>query len=268
MKKNWTGERLESFIYSRDAIEHLHRYALVSSYIGNKIVLDIACGEGYGSNLMSELAASVTGVDIDADTVVAAKLKYQKKNLSFLTGSASSIPLKDNSVDVVVSFETIEHHDQHDQMVAEVKRVLKPGGVFIISTPDKLYYSDKRNFQNPFHVKELYKEEFAALIGNQFNSMQLLTQTYCNGNSIIQDESVQNEIQYYTGSYSKVSSHQIDPFYLIAVASDADLKKQKTSIFDGTQIVKKDVQHHFEKSNTFKVGNFILAPFKFLKRVL
>ena len=62
---SWTGERLETFIYTRDAIEHLHRYSLISKYISGKTVLDIACGEGYGSNIISKTAATVFGVDID-----------------------------------------------------------------------------------------------------------------------------------------------------------------------------------------------------------
>jgi len=62
--------------------------------------------------------------------------------------------------DLVVSFETIEHHDEHEQMLAEVKRVLKPDGMAIISSPDKAIYTDKPEYHNSFHVKELYREEF------------------------------------------------------------------------------------------------------------
>lgn len=268
MKKNWTGERLESFIYSRDAIEHLHRYGLVFNYIENKIVLDIACGEGYGSNLMSDKAAVVYAVDIDEATVLAAKAKYHKDNINFMTGSASSIPMASQSVDVVVSFETIEHHDQHGEMIAEIRRVLKPGGLIIISTPDKLYYSDKRKFTNKFHVKELYKVEFTELIFKVFPRMQLLTQKYCNGNSIIQAELNLDKIQFYTGNYTKVSSLEIDPLYLIAIASDVDFELQHTSFFDGSEIINKALVGSVYSSMTFKVGHLILRPFKFFKRLL
>lgn len=266
MKKNWTGERLESFIFSRDAIEHLHRYALVVPYIKDKIVLDIACGEGYGSNLMSKEAKLVHSVDIDSDAITAAKLKYKNDNLNFAKGSATQIPIENHSVDVVVSFETIEHHDQHHEMMAEIKRVLKPNGLLIISTPDKLYYSDKRNFKNPFHIKELYKQEFIDLVATQFKNLQVLTQKYCNGNSIIEREEVVNPIQFYSGSYSEVHTKTVNPLYLIIIASESTFDLQQASIFDGNLIANREMLDQRNQSTTYKVGHFILFPFKLLKK--
>lgn len=270
MKKNWTGERLETFIYNRDSIEHLHRYAIVSDYIKDKIVLDIASGEGYGSNLMSERASFVYGVDIDEATVKEARLKYKNINLEYLTGSASEIPLKDNSVDIVVSFETIEHHDKHDEMIAEIKRVLKPKGLLIISTPDKLYYSDERSFNNQFHIKELYKQEFTNLIHRNFSNMQLLIQKYANGNSLIQDETTSDELQIFSGDYLKITNVIINPLYLIAIASDDTFERQKMTIFDGSQVSAAEIKNQINKvysSNSFKLGHLILSPFKTLKKI-
>jgi 2-polyprenyl-3-methyl-5-hydroxy-6-metoxy-1,4-benzoquinol methylase len=63
----------------------------------------------------------------------------------------------------VVSFETLEHHDKHDEMFLEIKRILRPGGLLLMSTPEKLFYTDLPNVQNEFHVKELYLEEFRDL---------------------------------------------------------------------------------------------------------
>jgi ubiquinone/menaquinone biosynthesis C-methylase UbiE len=266
--KNWTGERLETFIFTRDAIEHLHRYAIVSDYITDKVVLDIACGEGYGSNLMSKEARFVYGVDIDKTSVEEAKLKYKSEKLEFLTGSTSAIPLENNSIDVVVSFETLEHHDKHDEMMVEIKRVLKPEGLLIISTPDKLYYSDNRNFNNQFHVKELYKHEFAGLISKNFNRIQLLTQIYCGGNSIIQTEKSQNEMKLFSGNYSKIEEKIVNPLYIIAIASDSDFNEQNISIFDGSKIRENEIMDRVYSSNSYKVGHFVLSPFKFLKRRL
>jgi SAM-dependent methyltransferase len=227
---------------------------------------------------MSNKATFVYGIDIDDTTVQEAKLKYKNENLEFLTGSTSHIPIDDNTIDVAVSFETIEHHDEHDEMMNEIKRVLKPDGLLIISTPDKLYYSDQRNFNNQFHIKELYKQEFIDLLSKSFNKIQLLTQKYCNGNSIIQDEKFHNELQIFSGNYSDVSDLLVDPLYLIAIVSDNNFEEQIQSIFEGSQII--DAQFNITISNTvnntvntiyssttYKLGHLILFPFKILKRI-
>ena len=89
---------------------------------------DIACGEGYGSSLLSQTASSVAGVDISADAVAHASEAYHRDNLSFLVGSCAAIPLAAASVDIVVSLDTLEHLEQHEEMFREIKRVLSPGG--------------------------------------------------------------------------------------------------------------------------------------------
>ncbi|MPT33962.1 MAG: class I SAM-dependent methyltransferase [Flavobacterium sp.] len=269
MKKGWTGERLETFIYNRDAIDHLHRYAIAQQYVTGKTVLDIASGEGYGTNLLSENAAFVYGVDIDETTVAAATRKYHKNNIRFQQGSTSSIPLENQSVDVVVSFETIEHHDQHDEMMREIKRVLKPGGMVIISTPDKLYYSDQRNFKNEFHIKELYQQEFETLLSGYFAKQQLLAQRYCNGNSVLTDIASPEQPVIITGDYKAVQQTDIPALYLVAIASDESFERQGLSVFDGSSIMEIEYQQKMAKiynSNSYKVGHKILMPFKFLKK--
>ena len=80
--------------------------------------------------------------------------------------------MPDARVDFVVSFETIEHHDQHLQMMMEIRRVLRPDGVLIISSPDKHEYSDVPGFKNEFHVKELYLSEFVDLLSSHFSPRQ------------------------------------------------------------------------------------------------
>lgn len=271
MKNKWTEERLETFVYSKDSIDHLHRYSIVSNYIKDKIVLDIASGEGYGSNIISDKAKFVYGVDIDDAAIQKAKLKYVKENLKFIVGHTSNIPIANNTVDVVVSFETIEHHNEHIEMMDEIKRVLKSNGLLIISTPDKLNYTDKRNFINRFHIKELYKQEFLDLITQYFSNIQLLTQKYINGNSLIQENDSLCEIQTFSGNYSNTYNVIIDPYYVIAIASNDVFEKQKTTIFDGKEIVKVDLNNRLDEiyfSNSYKLGHLILLPFKILKRIL
>jgi ubiquinone/menaquinone biosynthesis C-methylase UbiE len=271
MKKKWSGERLESFVYNRDTIDHLHRYAIVSKYIKGKIVLDIASGEGYGTNLISQNAKFVYGVDIDSQSILEAKQKYQEKNLEFIIGSTNEIPILNESVDVVVSFETIEHHDKHEEMMMEIKRVLKPDGLLILSTPDKLHYSDKRNFKNKFHIKELYKSEFQELVSKHFKEVQLLNQMFINGNSIINDDLYSIKTDIYSGDFSSIYAIEYDPTYLISISSNIKFIPQPLSIFNGNMIIKgqeKKIANNIYNSNTYKVGNLILMPFKYLKRLL
>jgi 2-polyprenyl-3-methyl-5-hydroxy-6-metoxy-1,4-benzoquinol methylase len=95
MPQKWTGERLETFVINEAMIEHLHRYAIARDYVKDKIVLDIACGEGYGSNLLAENATAVTGIDIDGHDQPCFK-KYIKDNLSFAEGKIEDIPAANN----------------------------------------------------------------------------------------------------------------------------------------------------------------------------
>jgi ubiquinone/menaquinone biosynthesis C-methylase UbiE len=185
MSSKFTGERLETSIFNGNTINHLHRYAIAMPLVKGKTVLDIASGEGYGSHFLSFESLKVYGVDIDKESIDNAKIKYTRDNLEFFVGSTSHIPLETNSVDVVISYETIEHHDEHEQMMSEIKRVLKPEGTLIISSPDKYFYSDKRNYNNPFHVKELYKADFTELISKYFKNYSLYSQSYIYGSSLI-----------------------------------------------------------------------------------
>ena len=161
---------------SHTQIEHLHRYAIACQFAHGHTVLDIACGEGYGSNLLASHAAFVYGVDVAAAAVAHAARKYTRKNLRYLRGTATAIPLQDGAVDLVVSFETIEHLREHDEMMAEIRRVLRPNGTLIMSSPDKRYYSDLPGHANPFHLRELYHEEFQELIRRFFPHASFMLQ--------------------------------------------------------------------------------------------
>ena len=181
----WTGERYVPWI--RDAeigYEHLHRYAFATQFIRNKKVLDLASGEGYGSNLLARTAKHVIGIDIDEQAVKHAQNKYIRPNLEFKIGSITGIPIHGEGLfDVVVCFEALEHVDDHEKLFAEVKRVLTPNGLFFVSTPNKTIYSDEAKFNNPYHVHELYFDEFKAQLESHFRQVKILGQRiYCNSN--------------------------------------------------------------------------------------
>src|SRR6185312_17504105 len=104
------------------AYEHCHRYAFARRYVAGRRVLDAACGEGYGSALLADVAQTVVGVDIEPDVIANATATYGKRtNLFFEAASVTRLPLPDASVEAVVSFETIEHLKAEDQppMLAE-----------------------------------------------------------------------------------------------------------------------------------------------------
>ena len=230
----WTGERLVTSIFSHGAIDHLHRYAIATELVKDKVVLDIASGEGYGSHLLSFFSKKVIGVDISSEAISHASIKYRTDNLEFRQGSADKIPVSENSIDVVVSFETIEHHDRHEEMLSEIKRVLKPNGVLVISSPDKLNYSDVPKYTNPFHVKELYRNDFMNLMKKFFAYTTFFNQKSVVGSLIIPDLP-EFSFSEFAGNYSEVQSFEgfHEPIYNLCIASDSPTPYFKGSFFKG-----------------------------------
>ncbi|MCG8638754.1 MAG: glycosyltransferase [Desulfobacterales bacterium] len=176
----FTGERFVSSLNEPEiSYEHWHRYLYASSFVKDKVVLDIASGEGYGSFLLSSSnAKAVWGVDIDPEAVRNAGQNYKNDNLEYLNGSIAAIPVETESIDVLISFETIEHVGEADQILflGEIERVLKPDGILIISTPNKLTYSDIPKYNNEFHIKEFYINEFLDFLSPKFKYIELLGQ--------------------------------------------------------------------------------------------
>ena len=113
-------------------------------------------------------------MDLSSDAVQHAARTYFAPNLRFLEGRADLVPLPDSSVDLIVSFETIEHLDHHAEMLAEFKRVLRPDGMLLISSPNRDVYADEH--ENPFHLKELDQEEFQALLAGSFAHVSVIGQ--------------------------------------------------------------------------------------------
>ncbi len=220
---DFTGERFVPTENGEIRYEHMHRYAWAAGLCGGKDVLDIASGEGYGSTLLAGCARSVVGVDISAAAVAHALQKYAATtNLRFEQGSVTAIPLASASVDVVVSFETVEHLTEQSQMLAELKRVLRPDGLLVISSPNRKVYSDDRNYTNEFHVKELYFHEFDALLRQQFDSIAYLGQRLTTGSLVLPMEGVDAAYQATTLKEDKPLAQTIcsqDAMYFIALCA-------------------------------------------------
>jgi SAM-dependent methyltransferase len=174
MEMNYTGERMvpgkaDSYTFW----EHIYRYRFAAPYVEGEKVLDIACGEGYGSAaLLRAGAATLIGVDVSREACEHAALRY---GIETRVGDATKIPLEDACVDIVVSFETIEHVARPDLFLDECVRILAPGGQVIISTPNRDSYRECAP-HNPYHLKELNEEEFVALLRARFAKFQMYTQ--------------------------------------------------------------------------------------------
>ncbi|MGA1977585.1 MAG: class I SAM-dependent methyltransferase [Bacteroidales bacterium] len=280
----FTGERYIPELKGEIELEHYNRYYFVLNQVNllDKIVLDLASGEGYGSNLLAEHSKYVYGVDISPEAVEHAKSKYLKNNLVFLHGEAENVPLKDKSTDLCVSFETIEHLENHEAMMAEIKRVLKPDGILIISSPDKYNYSELPHVHNTFHKKELYFEEFKALIKKYFIHVFLFDQRIFVG-SIIALRDNYNGYKKPMVINKDGSTSLFNPVYNIAIATDSNLFKpdnlivlynesdfiiSKSAIQNALQNERYEAEELVRNSLSYRLGSFIIKPIKkFLKLI-
>lgn len=269
----FTGERFVPGLKNDNTIEHLHRYAFACKLVKDKIVLDVASGEGYGANLLANYADKVIGIDNSNESIEHAKKKYLKSNLSFFCSSAINMPLDSNSIDVVTSFETIEHLIEQDEMILEIKRVLKPNGFLIISSPDKKFYSDTTGHINHFHLKELYFSEFKTLLKKHFSNSHFYLQRIAYG-SFLCPENFTGNLHLFTGNSDVTKDLETinEAVYNIAICSnmEIDFSTINSSFFDGTSIQRENYNHLYNtlqqilNSKTYKLGRLMLAPKRYL----
>lgn len=170
------GERFTPESVREIWYEHMHRYAFAARFVDGLDVLDAACGEGYGAAMLAATAASVTAIDNSGRAVAHASARYRTEKLEFRQADCCALPFEEDAFDCVVSFETIEHLEDQEGMLAEFRRVLKPDGFLLISSPDKKVYSDATGFENPHHVRELYAGEFRELLKARFPAVRMLGQ--------------------------------------------------------------------------------------------
>ncbi|UCG78186.1 MAG: class I SAM-dependent methyltransferase [Nitrospirota bacterium] len=152
--------------------QHWERYLFALSLLkpGMK-VLDIACGIGYGTEIIRQYGCDVTGVDYDKDLIEESRSIW--KYDGFVNADALDLPFEDSSFDAIVSYETIEHVNDGDRYLSELRRVLRSSGIIICSTPNIKYASHP-----PFHLKEYGVDEFFYLIGKKFSEIQCYAQYF------------------------------------------------------------------------------------------
>ncbi|MEC3915214.1 class I SAM-dependent methyltransferase [Nocardia sp. CDC160] len=160
-----TGERTVPGIAEENYWFRRHEIAYVRmlEQCAGKVVLEAGSGEGYGANMIADVAAQVIGLDYDDSAVAHVRAKYPR--VEMIQGNLAELPLDDASVDIVVNFQVIEHLWDQAQFLRECLRVLRPGGKLLISTPNRITFSPGRDTPlNPFHTRELNAAEMTELL--------------------------------------------------------------------------------------------------------
>jgi SAM-dependent methyltransferase len=219
--------------------EHYHRYLFALRFCEGKAVLDIASGEGYGSHCLGQVARSVIGVDVNAAAVDFATRTYRTDHVSFRCGSAQALPIDDGAVDVAVSFETVEHFTEHEAFAAELRRVLRPNGLLVISSPNRPVYS--AGGHNQWHLRELDRAELLEFLSASFAHVRLLAQRSLVGSVIASDDAaehgrVEGFMRCGDGAFRRTQGVPQPP-YFVALASDGPLPEAPFSVLQNPALL-------------------------------
>lgn len=226
----YTGERYLPWEPNAQAsYEHYHRYTLALPFARGKKVLDVASGEGYGAALLAQVAETVTGADVNAETVAHANTRYGNERVRFIEASIHNIPLQDGMFDLITCFETIEHVHEQERALDELFRLLKDDGILLISTPNRLVFQEGGK-PWPWHVKEFEQAEFEAFLKNKFNDVIFLGQKALTGSSVwpLEQAATTAESTFITRTGDKtefVDGQAQKPMFFVAIASKSDLNE-------------------------------------------
>ena len=201
-----TEENRANIIYD----EHLVRYQLAAQAAKGKNILDIACGSGYGAKILAQAgAAKVTAIDQSLEAITKAKQNYSATNIEYKVGDAENFGEADGAFDLVTSFETIEHLKNPEKYLAEIARVLKREGIFLVSTPNREIFGQK----NPYHWHEFTRSEFEEILKKYFKNILILEQT--NGIASLIKSGETGKIYFFDSG---------KPLYFIAACSNNDVR--------------------------------------------
>ncbi|HMB60020.1 MAG TPA: class I SAM-dependent methyltransferase [Xanthomonadales bacterium] len=256
---DFTGERFTPECVREIWYEHMHRYVFAGELVAGRNVLDAACGEGYGSFYLAARAKHVTGVDISEESIAHATERYRADNLVFEHADCRELPFKDGEFNCIVSFETLEHLEEQETLLAEFRRVLTPEGFLLISSPDKAVYSEKLKNENPYHVRELYKGEFESLLAGQFPAVELLGHKLAFHSMIWRSGKAGQPVgvnfhQHEDNQVSRTSTPSQDPVYWLALcASEQRLLPSPGGVDvwlfdDASESVYQHYQHEIRKN--------------------
>ena len=242
----FTGERVIPGQVDVDLLnEHMARYTFAARLARGKRVLDAGCGAGYGSAELARAAERVVGVDRAPDAIEFARAHYAAGNLTFEEGSCEALPHADGSFELVVAFEVIEHLENWRGFLREARRVLVPNGQLVVSTPNKLYYTESRGADgaNPFHVHEFDFEEFRAELTAIFPYVSLFLENHVEGFTFQPQESGYTaEVRVDAGDPAPDESH-----FFVAVCANRPQTGNPTYVYvPRTANVLREREHHID----------------------
>jgi len=154
--------------------EHRARYRFASQFADGARVLDVACGAGFGMQVLRHVGACAVGMDLDTSALIEAR--GIDASVPVVRADATRLPLPDRCIDLVTSFETLEHVSEAAMLVRELRRVLRPGGRLVLSTPNRAFGPPELHSGNPFHIREFTAVELRELLVECFDEVQLFGQ--------------------------------------------------------------------------------------------
>ena len=176
-----TGERMVPELYRSEAdyilyLRHLFAYETAAARLRpSDAVLDIGCGAGYGTSILSRHSQHAIGIDVSGDTVRSATEAYGSEACSFSSYDGARLPFADGRFDAATSFQTIEHVSGDEQFVAEAARVLKPDAWFVLTTPNRTTrLRENQPPWNRFHVREYSARQLESLLAGHFTTVEML----------------------------------------------------------------------------------------------
>lgn len=230
--------------------EHVTRYLAAKPIIKNKIVLDIASGSGYGTKILAESAKFVYGVDVNEVAVNYSRKNYGGSNVEYLVGDGESIPLDDDSVDVVVTFETIEHIKDYKKFLDEVHRVLKPDGLLAISTPNDVEFAEG----NHFHLHEFKYDELLTLLRKYYKNIDSYFQSTWKYVAIGTEDELSRDTNGTVMNLTKKARDQHLYFYLLCsnrkISEKVDYIAAIGEHYSDRQLQKKDMAYEERLSDS------------------
>jgi SAM-dependent methyltransferase len=223
----FTGERVIPGEVNDDLwAEHIARYAFAARFAKGNRVLDVGCGAGYGANELARQAITVIGIDLASDAVTYACSHYS--DVHIVQASATALPFIHGSFHLVTAFEVIEHLTDWRRLLAEARRVLHRDGVFLVSTPNKLYYADSRaeHGPNPFHAHEFEFTEFCDALKEFFPSVTILLQNRLESFAFTGEKNLSLQARIDSNAWSPNDAH-----FFLAVCGSEELRQSENFVY-------------------------------------